>query len=367
MKIAFRVDASIQIGTGHVMRCLTLANALTKKGHKCFFVCRDHNGHLGKLIKAKGFVLYLLPNTGKTISPDLLAGNSHAPWLGVSWEFDLNQTMNILRGQFVDWLVIDHYALDNYWEELASRVVKHILVIDDLADRQHHCDLLLDQTFGRKAGDYSLLLPASCEIICGSQYALLRPEFAALRSDSLERRTKPKLNNLLISMGGVDKDNVTGQILDALKNCELTNDCKIVVILGSTAPWLNFVKEQVKTLPWLVEVKSGVNNVAELMADSDLAIGAAGSTSWERCCLGIPTAMLVLAENQKFAAKLLEKAGAVKLMSLEGILQGELSNLINDIQTPSVYNQLSASAAALTNGKGCQYVINKMEGGINGL
>ena len=133
------------------------------------------------------------------------------------------------------------------------------------------------------------------------------PEFAALRAYSLQRRARPQLRQLLITMGGVDKDNATGEVLTALRVCPLPADCQITVVMGTTAPWLSEVEQLARDMPWPTRVLVGVNDMARLMAESDLAIGAAGATSWERCCLGLPTAMFVLAENQKYAAWLLDR------------------------------------------------------------
>ena len=363
MKIAFRADASIQIGTGHVMRCLTLAEALKRQGHECLFICREHKGHLGVLIAAKGFSLHLLPAGDEADhKPAGLNWNDHATWLGVTWQQDAEQTRAILSNQTVDWLVVDHYALDICWEQQIAEYAARIMVIDDLADREHQCDLLLDQTFGRSEADYRSLVPDNCELLCGSQYALLRPEFAELRPYSLQRRSQPALRQLLITMGGVDKDNVTGQVLDALRDSELPADCKIVVVMGATAPWLEAVKQQAATLPWQTEVKVGISNMAQLMADSDLAIGAAGATSWERCCLGLPTVMIVLADNQQQIATNLEKIKAAKTIAKSQHFGTFLPYMLAALVTqPSQLKHMSQAAADILDGHGAAAVIQHLE------
>ena len=193
------------------------------------------------------------------------------------------------------------------------------MVIDDLADRKHQCNILLDQTFGRKKEDYSVFTSKDCQLLLGSQYALLRPEFAKWRMYSLERRSKPEFKNLLINMGGIDIDNVTESVLDELKICDLPNNLKINIVMGGLAPHLESVKLKASILPYKTEVKVDVSNMAEIMANSDIAIGAAGATTWERCFLGIPTIQLITAHNQEFIAQQLDKVNAIKLANISGI------------------------------------------------
>src|SRR5690606_2585434 len=146
----------------------------------------------------------------------------HSHWLGATQTQDAAGCVPILAKLNPDWLIVDHYALDARWERALKPHYRKLMVIDDLADRPHQCDLLLDQTFGRDAEDYQTWVPANCRLLCGSHYALLRPEFAALRPYSLARRATPQLRQLLITMGGVDKDNATGQVLEALRASQLS-------------------------------------------------------------------------------------------------------------------------------------------------
>lgn len=364
MNVVIRADASLQMGTGHVMRCLTLADALAARGADCQFICRAHEGNLIEFIRGKGYVAHALPiaheaSTGLTApgpeasTPDL----AHSHWLGARQAQDAEACGPILAAQRPDWLIADHYALDARWERALAPHYRKLMVIDDLADRPHACDLLLDQTFGRDAADYRPFVPAACRLLCGSQYALLRPEFAALRPYSLQRRARPALRELLITMGGVDKDNATGQVLQALRTCPLPADCRITVVMGATAPWLEEVRTQAQDMPWPTRVLVGVSDMAQLMADSDLAIGAAGATSWERCCLALPSAMMVLAANQRHAARLLEQANAVRMLDLTANLQKGLAEFINEIFTSETcLAQLRDSASKVTDGKGCEHV-----------
>lgn len=301
MNIAFRVDASLQMGSGHAMRCLTLAEVLKGRGATCVFISREHPGHLNAVIRRRGFEVLALPagaDSRDPISLSPVGGPAHAHWLGCDWAVDAEQTKGAMGKDMVDWLVVDHYALDHRWERLLRDRCHQIMVIDDLADRVHDCDLLLDQNLGREVRDYDTLVPEQCVRLIGPRYALLRPDFAALRDHSLRRRAQPELRQLLITMGGVDQTNATGAALAALKDCLLPAGCRITVVLGGQAPWRAEVERLAACMPWPTEVAVAVDDMAQRMAESDLVIGAAGSTAWERCALGIPTLLVVLAPNQ---------------------------------------------------------------------
>lgn len=369
MRVAIRTDASLQIGTGHVMRCLTLADALAARGADCQFICRALEGNLIEFIRGKGYVTHALPiaydvNAGSTApgpeasTPEL----AHNRWLGATQTQDAEACAPILAAQGPDWLIVDHYALDARWERAMVPHYHKLMVIDDLADRPHACNLLLDQTYGRDAADYRPLVPADCHLLCGSQYGLLRPEFAALRPNSLQRRAQPALRALLITMGGVDKDNATGQVLQALRTCPLPADCRITVVMGATAPWLEDVRTQAQDMPWPTRVFVGVSDMAQRMADSDLALGAAGATSWERCCLGLPTIMFVLAENQRKVGQGLERSGAAKLINLGQSATTQLRELLVPlINDPAQLLHISECAASIVDGSGVNAVMRQME------
>lgn len=376
MRIAFRADASLQIGTGHVMRCLTLADALAVRGAKCIFLCRAHTGHLMELIRSKGHAVHVLESCSEVHSdPDVypLASATtdmaetqplaHSHWLGVSQHEDARACAAILAELRPSRLIVDHYALDARWEQALKPHCHRLMVIDDLADRPHVCDLLLDQTFGRQSQDYRSWVPAGSKLLCGSRYALLRPEFAALRPYSLQRRVAPQLKRLLITLGGVDKDNVTCQILEALRASPLPPNCQITVVMGATAPWRSEVELLAQSMPWSAQVQVGVSDMAQLMVDSDLAIGAAGATSWERCCLGLPSIMLVLAGNQLQVAQALEHGEAARVIYQTQEIFSCLPKLLQQlVEQPSTLQTLGQLSAQIVDGQGVARVIHILEG-----
>lgn len=358
MHLAFRADASLQIGTGHVMRCLTLADALRERGAQSTFICRPHSGHLLDLIQQRGHKAKALApaDDGFTAS----AEPTHAKWLGTDWARDAEQTQQAMGNQGVDWLVVDHYALDIRWEQSLRPHTRRIMAIDDLADRQHDCDLLLDQNLGRQAQDYEGLACGQTQILIGPAYALLRPEFVQWREHSLQRRAQPELKNLLITMGGVDQVNATGQVLDGLTSCELPLGLRITVVMGSTAPWLTQVQAQAAAMPRPTQVLSGVSNMAQIMAESDLCIGAAGGSAWERCALGLPTLVLILAANQQAGAMALQVHGAARRVEDVKQILNQLTALFSDDKSHAALKEMSQAAAKLTAGDGAMQVLERL-------
>lgn len=358
MKFLFRVDASVSIGSGHIMRCLTLATALRARCASCHFVSREHDGHLIELVRQRGFeVTALAAGHGPATVGDRPA---HVSWLGCAWESDAEQTRALVTALKPDWIVLDHYALDERWERFVCGEGTRLLIIDDLADRAHACDLLVDQNLGRAAAHYDALVPRGCTVLAGPAYALLRPEFSRLRSVSLARREGATLRHIFVNMGGVDQPNATGAVLAALCASDLPSDCRISVVMGMQAPWIAEVREFSAQMPWATDVLVNVTDMAERMADSDLAIGAAGSTSWERCCLGLPTLMVILAANQESGARALDEAGAALLLGRVGDIPQRLPAALLDVLQPDRLRQISDAAGALVDGYGVERVLRAL-------
>lgn len=342
------------------MRCLTLADELQRRGAECHFICREHPGNLIGLIQGRGFDVAAVPAGAADFKSGDAMTTTYAHWLGCDWQIDAEQTLDIVRAIRPDWLVVDHYAIDSRWEDTLRPQARQILVIDDLADRAHSCDLLLDQNLGRDPSDYAAKLPPQCVVLAGPRYALLRREFQAHRESSLMRRKNPALRQLLITMGGVDRPNATEKVLEALKGCAFPEGCRIVVVMGPHAPWLAAVKEVAMTMPWTTEVRVGVENMAQLMAESDMAIGAAGATVWEMCCLGVPALMVVLAENQRAAAAALVKRSAIRSLDMND-LAISLKEHIKDIDW---FEETSERAAEICDGRGSQLIFEKMQSNL---
>lgn len=358
MKIIFRVDSSITMGSGHLMRCMTLANALRKNGATCEFICRNHKGNLIDLIKQNDYLVYELPYDES--NHEKSGHLAHSAWLGSSQQDDIDACLPIIKDSKPDWVIIDHYALDQEWEGAIKPLTNKIMVIDDLADRKHDCDILLDQTYGRSGSDYKAFVSVACSVLCGAHYALLRPEFASWRElrKSASKMFDRKLR-VLINLGGMDKDNYTGEVLKQLSRYERLNTLDLVIVMGSKAPWRDAIIEQSKELNCSSSVLIGVNNMAELMCNSDIAIGAAGSTSWERCCLGLPTIMLTIAENQNLISIALHECKAAYLTEVDKL------NQVIELMTSrnhKLLNEMSIKASNVCDGRGVDRVVAHIYG-----
>jgi len=356
--VMFRVDASIRAGTGHVMRCLTLASALRSAGARCEFLCRELHGHLIDLVIKKGFEVHRLQLC--TTPSAEIAEPPHAAWLECTIEEDAEQCAPTVRARQPAWLVVDHYALDERWETMVQPRSTRLLAIDDLADRPHRADLLVDQNLGRHPDAYRHRVPASCQLLIGPSFALLRPEFAALRFNSLRRRGEGPWHHLLVAMGGIDEQNATGSILSILARCELPSGCHITVVMGAAAPALERVRQQTAAMPACTTVAVAVDDMAARMAEADLAIGAAGGTAWERCCLGLPTLLLALADNQQAGAAALEAAGAALSLGRVDSLERSLPAALEHVKDPLQLSRMSQAARNVTDGQGTNRVIDAM-------
>jgi len=296
MNVVIRTDSSTAIGTGHVMRCLTLADQLAKHGASVLFVCRDLPGSIIEQIRERGYPVQCLAHAGDAIV-STNKSDEYAQWLVVSKKVDMVQTRRILENLQTpcDRLIVDHYAIDREWEGGLRNHAEQIMVIDDLANREHDCDLLLDQSHSiRPEARYKGLVPEQCQLALGGQYALLRPEFAIAR-DKVDRR-KRHIRHVQIFFGGVDSTGETLKVLNAIRSLKIGLSY-IDVIVGSANPKRDQIRAMCKTSP-RIRYHCDVDNMAELMSEADLAIGAGGTTTWERCCVGLPSLILAVAENQ---------------------------------------------------------------------
>lgn len=360
-KILFRADASITIGTGHVMRCLTLAAALRKSGCEIFFLCKDLKGNMAETIEKNGFQANLLPLSNNNQNT---THSTMSIWSEADQTKDFDACRPFLQNFQPDMIIIDHYSLDKNWHKQARNYTKHIFVIDDLADRSHDCDFLLDQTYGVDENRYKDLVPMHCVNFIGSQFALLREEYSAGRKAVLEsRKQKNSIETILISFGGSDPDNIS---LLALNACEMLYPAKkfiIDLVLGPSNQNQVELKEFIDKSQLDVSLHINTNNMADLMMKADLALGAGGTTTWERCCLALPSIVVCLADNQRDTINALEKKGAIiNAGNAAGLSAKKLSEMINELfQNPSRINVMQQISSEICDGTGAEKIVSSLK------
>ena len=355
MNIAFRTDATSQIGTGHFMRCLTLADALKSQGAYIRFVSRNLPAHLSEMLKAKGMDFVALPND---VVDERGGDLAHSQWLCASQTQDAHATVQALSDKQWDWIVVDHFALDARWDTAARGCAKKILVIDDIADRQHDCDVLLDQNFySDMHSRYNDKVPAHCVKLLGPRYALLRDEFRQLRA-RIQPRTGA-VKKILVFFGGVDADNYTGLALEALE--KLANkSIKIDVVIGVQHPCREQIQQTCIVQGFECHVQT--TRMAELMAEADLAIGAGGSASWERCCLGLPALSICIADNQRRQISDAAEAGLLYAPSSECVLVDMIEHHSECLlENASLLKLISRTAMDAVDGLGALRVVSVIE------
>jgi len=339
------------------MRCLTLARALGEHGLAASFVMREHAGHLASLVEAQGFAVTLLP---VAVNGHDVNGTSHASWLGASWEQDANDTVQALGPDPVEWLVVDHYAIDRRWEARLRSRVRRILVIDDLADRPHDCDLLLDQNLVASPWNrYRSRVAEGCAVLLGPAYALLQPEYAALHERAVPR--EGAVRRVLISFGGADEDDLTARALEALLSVG-GPDVGIDVVVGPSNAHLAELRAKGAEHA-RVSIHHGLTSLAGLLMHADVAIGGAGSTSWERLCLGVPSIMVAQAENQRAIAEALsEQKLAIWIGDEKSATTARFAEALGDLIEHGLSAEWSRRCLATVDGRGTERVCAALTG-----
>jgi len=326
-RAVFRVDASAAIGGGHVMRCLALADALQDAGWKTSFACSQETLATATRLRESDNDILVIEDSDN--EPAALA--AHWP-------------------DGADFLIVDHYGRDIRFESACRPWAEKILVIDDLANRDHDCDLLMDQTLGIDLADYESLVPATCGILQGPDYAPLRSEFFTSRQKSISGR-QGKLERLIISVGLTDPSNISARLLEGFVKSGLK--LEVEVILGRASPKISAVKAQVENIP-SASLSLDVTDMANRLTRGDLVIGAGGSSAWERCCLGVPALMVQADDNQNRVAKALSKAGAAYVLGTgENFDEGALVEILRRLNRhPEDVCDMSRASAAICDGRG---------------
>lgn len=337
MKVVFRVDASVQMGSGHLMRCLTLAQELQQRGVQARFICGDHLGNLNDWLQGKGIAVTVLSNAS-----------------GIDVGTDAKQTISALSADRADWMVVDHYGLGIEWEQRIRPFVKRILVIDDHTGRRHDCDALLDQNYAGEDGPrYGGLVPDDCRMLLGPSFALLRKEFGELRQKVSRRQS---LENVLVFFTGGDDQ---GETLKAMRGVEIFGRLKRVdVVVGRSNPHNDAIKSKCDEQDWGFHCQ--VDYMPTLISKADLVIGAGGSSNWERCALGVPALVAILADNQAMIAQDLDSAGvAINLGWAHSLTPGDYAQALQAIDMRRLSN-MSDKALKVSDAAGAARVADAL-------
>jgi UDP-2,4-diacetamido-2,4,6-trideoxy-beta-L-altropyranose hydrolase len=340
-RVVFRVDAGVKIGSGHVMRCLALAAALRELGSESHFVCRSHPGHLKDLIESQGHRVHLLPYTQ----------GAARSGLGAEAAVDAAQTGQAIEGLRPDWLVVDHYDIDAAWEESVRAAVPRLLAIDDLANRDHRVDVLVDPNLQPQSGRYDDRVGGATQRLLGPRYALLRPEFAAQRAAGGAR--DGRLRKLLASAGGIDQTGLLPKVVRAWAAMPKGARPSLALVVGRATPNLTELSALCQAHPDC-SLHVQTDRVAELMADADLLIAAGGGMNWERCCLGLPGVLCETADNQADNIAGLVRARTAVSLGPSGALQpASLQRCLEGLAVRAgLLRRMEQRAARLVDGQG---------------
>lgn len=354
----FRVDASPVIGTGHVVRCLNLARQLTRKGAEAVFLSRGLPENFRRQVEQIGCAVMEL-----TQYEDLLPQNpfSYETWLGCSQIEDAKECEALIGKQKEIIVIVDHYGVNEEWLGIAKRVFKKLVVLDDLAERRLDVDLVINQNLGWTARDYTHLVGQETKLLLGPEYALLAENYSTARK-KLKRSFKSEAPlRVLVSLGGADIKNVTGKVARVLEEIQRNHDFLVTIVVGSMNPNSNDLHEICQRSNGKIVLIQGANNLTDAYASHDIAVGAVGGSSWERCCLGLPTIFVPIAENQKSAAKMLKKVGAGFLLDcLDNNFEHELTKALKQMSDKETRSAMSKQAMRICDGLGVTRVADEI-------
>lgn len=353
MNIFIRADSSYDIGSGHIMRCITLAKEFKRRNHSVTFICRDLKGNIIDEIIDQGFILHVLPGIKWNKSEGTIYEK-----LDAQWKDDAFFTKQILDLSKVDLVLVDHYGLDEKWEKYISDEKYELLVIDDLENRAHFCKYLLDQNFYFDNNiRYKDLVGRDTIKLIGPSYALLREEFIVKR----KVLTKSKVENVLVYFGASDIENETEKVIKAFRKIKYKYSLKVDVVLGLSNIHRNSIIQKYRNDAYLT-IHGHLKDFSSLMIKADLCIGAGGSTTWERCCIGLPSVVIPVAYNQLRPMRELEKVGAVLLMEKSNNIADYVDELLRVLDmSKNELNRISEIGFSIFDGKGPSRVVKVIE------
>ncbi|WP_201576096.1 UDP-2,4-diacetamido-2,4,6-trideoxy-beta-L-altropyranose hydrolase [Psychrobacter okhotskensis] len=348
--IGFRVDAAAHIGTGHLHRCITLACELKNLSIRCVFFVRQFECDLLGVILDNNFEYVIIgQSVGYRFNDD------HTQWLGVSQKQDAQNFIEVATNYDLTLLVIDHYSIDSIWESnVKEKLALPILVIDDLANREHNCEMLLDQNYWPDMSQrYIGLTSDSCQYFLGPKYALLKPVFNKLIQGNM--LFKQPNDSILVNFGGVGNYKLWQVVLPALIKCNTFNFHVVTGKLPSDE--YTYLSNWVESSSHIY-IEEITNKMPELMSVSVYSLGACGSTVWERFCLGLNSALIDVADNQKELVKYLDYQGLIDYLgSLQTITTEGTINFISNLRLDSeCYVARKSQIQALVDGLGSKRI-----------
>ena len=337
-----RVDSGLDIGLGHVMRCFALAEVIKNMNFNVYFISKGIEGNVIKNVENYGYKVFRID------SKAIKSSKSH-------WKMDAVKTTKIIQRfkNEKNLLLVDNYELSNMWETWLKLVVDKIIVIDDFLNRSHNCDLFIDQNLHTSKKERNKI---NCKKLLGPKYALLRKEF--IKSRKIVKKRSGKINRILVSFGGSDEKNQTLKVLKAIKKLD-KEKINVDVIVGE--PNKNKIKikkicSMLKNSTYYQQTK----NMAKIMNKADLAIGAGGIITWERCCLGLPSIVSIVSKNQEDAVNAVSKKGClINLGRAERLISEDYLNAIKKLDSRKLI-RMQKKCMELIDGRGTERVAKQI-------
>ena len=347
MNIFFRVDASESIGGGHFFRCISIAVALKKRGHLCFFICQEMNNYFLSILDYHSFKLINLPKNSLISDKDQLFEAS-------------NLTEKIKKNKIhIDVLFVDVYKINAVWEEKIKTSTDKLFAIDDLANRDHYVDYIIDQNAGRTETDYKIHNLNHGKILSGTRFAIINQDIADYRDKALRIRKKINNKNILINFGSSSHESLYSQFIKSLISSGDMQG-KSISLLSSNKTSNKF-KDLLDSLKVRLLTSLSPIELAKLYISSDFCIGAGGVSALERCCLGLPSGVVCIAENQYPGSAQLEKKGCIKLLNSFPDLTVSIDIIKNLLNDDNQLKELSINSFKEVDGNGLKRILSEVE------
>lgn len=361
--IACRVDCSSLIGSGHLFRCKAIAEQLSRRGHRVVFVTRNLPKTAAKQLEGINAQVYSLPPLTAAIP---FIEDKYDTWLGIDEFADANGTLSCLAALKTDLIIADHYGLTRVWHDEIKAHIPKLVVYDDLVDRSINANLVINPNFGWIDKHYEGLVGPETKLVLGPKYATLNTHFHKLRKESIAARENRELTHLLISFGGADPRNFTAKVLDVIQKISFERPLKLTVVAGLLNKNIDDLRSMISRMDLDVTLVDHLDRIWETYLKTDLVIGAVGTSVWERCCLGVPSISIPIAENQRSAARALVCAGAIKVIDPENHnWRKALSTEIENLQNKNRLRELGNRASRVCDGLGGFRVVSLIEGILN--